>query len=360
MARYEISHTTTYAYSQSVSVSHHAARLRPRNTPRQQCHHYHMRVRPEPMDLSERRDYFGNLAQHFSVQEMHRSLVVEADSDVSVNPVELPFADLTPTCAEVLELLQRRPADEALPAIEYRYPSPAIQWTEDLATFAEPFFPAQAKLLESACELTAAVHDLFTFDPTATEVSTPVMEAFAMRRGVCQDYAHITIAALRSQGFAARYVCGYLLTQPPPGKPRLMGADASHAWVAVWLPPYGWIELDPTNRQLCSEEHITVGYGRDFSDVTPIKGAVTGGGNHEIGIAVTVMPVEPPGSLRLMLPQRATAKATDPEALEAASSETAPAKSAIAEVDVAAALAQQAVSAQSARAEDRPPLSELS
>ncbi|MGF1453234.1 MAG: transglutaminase N-terminal domain-containing protein [Opitutales bacterium] len=319
MARYEISHRTDYTYAMPVSVSHHATRLKPRNTPRQQCRHYQLHVRPEPMDLSERRDYFGNLVQHFSVQEMHRSLVVECVSEVSVEPVELPFADLTPSCAEVLELLEKRPADEALTAIEYRYASPSIEWDEPLAAFAEPFFPPDAKLLDCACALTASIYEQFTFDATATDVTTPVMEAFELGRGVCQDFAHLMIAALRSQGFAARYVSGYLLTESPPGAPRLIGADASHAWVAVWLPPYGWIELDPTNCQLCSEEHITVAYGRDFSDVAPIKGAVTGGGEHVIGIAVTVSPVEPPYSPRLRLPHKKKPAEPEPGTPEEAS-----------------------------------------
>ncbi len=311
MARYEVHHRTTYHYAQPVAVSHHACWLRPRATPRQQCPHFQLAVLPEPSNQTERLDYFGNHVHQFSIAEGHRQLVVDCVSEVRVSPLELPLTDLTPTCAEVLTMLDERPASESLAALEFRYPSPAVQWEPSLADFAKPFFPAEGRLLACAGHLAAAIHDSFTFDPTATDVSTAVMEAFSLRRGVCQDYAHIMIAALRSQGFAARYVSGYLLTQPPPGKERLVGADASHAWVSVFLPSFGWIDIDPTNRQFGSEEHLTVAYGRDFRDVTPLKGAVKGGGDQRIEIAVTVKPVEPPRSPRLPLPPAAAAVAPD-------------------------------------------------
>jgi transglutaminase-like putative cysteine protease len=185
-----------------------------------------------------------------------------------------------------------KPAPEVLEALRYAFESPRVRNKRELAAFASDCFVPGGTLLGGALALMKKIHGEMTFDPKATNVSTPVMEAFERRRGVCQDYAHLMLSCLRSVGLAARYVSGYLLTRPPEGQRRLVGADASHAWVSVYFPGFGWIDMDPTNDLLPSLEHVTVAWGRDYDDVIPLRGVLLGGGEHELSIAVTVVPVE--------------------------------------------------------------------
>lgn len=302
MANYQINHKTRYQYEQAVAVSHHAARLRPLDDDRQTCHQFHQIISPEPSDLIEREDYFGNTTHQFSIQESHAELLVECDSEVTVYAPEIPIADLTPTCAEVRAYLNAAMNREAINRLEYCYPSRQVPVTEAIAEFARPFFPEDASFLACAGNFAAHIHDAFEFDPTATDATTPVEDVMELRKGVCQDFAHLALSGIRSLGLPARYISGYILTHPPEGQPRLVGADASHAWISIPVPNYGWIDIDPTNRQFCAEEHITVARGRDFADVSLLGGAVTGGGQHTIVIEVTVTPLDKASVARLELP----------------------------------------------------------
>ena len=183
------------------------------------------------------------------------------------------------------------PADaETLEALQYTFDTPLTASNEELVSYARRSFTRGRPLLACVLELNARIHADFTFDKEATDTRTTVKRAFELRAGVCQDLAHVGLAAVRAMGLAARYVSGYLLTHPPPGRERLIGADASHAWFAVWIPPFGWIDFDPTNDMLPSSEHITVAWGRDYGDVAPIHGIITGGSEHEVDVAVDVVP----------------------------------------------------------------------
>jgi transglutaminase-like putative cysteine protease len=241
-----------------------------------------------PAESSPRDDYFGNPVTQILLAAPHDSLTVRAVSAVSV----------TARCHatdglgwEALRERMRAPLGEALlePA-QFLYESPHVDCFRDLAVYAGPSFAAGASLFDAARDLARRIHADFTFDPKATVVSTPLREVLAKRRGVCQDYAHFMIGCLRSLGLAARYVSGYILTTPPPGKPRLVGADASHAWVSVWCGEAGWLDIDPTNDMLVGEQHITLAWGRDFSDVAPMRGVILGGGDQKLEVRVTVSP----------------------------------------------------------------------
>lgn len=316
MAKYQVNHTTIFDYEMPVAVSHHAARLTPLENERQSCQLFKLEVDPKPDERAERKDFFGNTLIQFSVQSPHSRLAVECNSEVTVQPLQLPIAELTPTCAEVRETILHDLSHSSIEALQFTYPSPNVPLTDEVARFAAPFFSDEKRFLYAASDLAAHIHETFEFDPSATDVSTPVDEVLSIKRGVCQDFAHLMIAAIRAMRLPARYVSGYILTHPPAGQPRLTGADASHAWVSIYLPQFGWVDIDPTNRQLCSEEHITLAAGRDFSDVSLIAGAVTGGGNHLISIEVTVTPLSKPESLRCPLPSSQTEAETTTEEKE--------------------------------------------
>jgi transglutaminase-like putative cysteine protease len=280
--RYDVLHTTEYDYSQSVAVAHHVARLRPRNLPHQECLQHELDVTPAPAVTSEYEDYFGNLVTCFAIQGAHKRLVIRARSIVTVNDPELPRE--TPqweTAANYAAL----PFD----VVEFVFDSTESRSTSIVEAYARASFPAGRPLLDGVLELTGRIHDEFIFDPKATTVTTPLAEVFASRRGVCQDFARLEIACLRSLGIPARYVSGYMETVPPPGTRRLLGADASHAWLAVYCPEIGWIPVDPTNNLLPSDRHITLAWGRDYSDVSPLHGVILGGGAHSLRVRVDVV-----------------------------------------------------------------------
>lgn len=287
---YTVSHRTTYSYAEPVSISHHLLHLAPRGTAQQRCRDWALEVDPPPSVRSDDRDYFGNPVTFLTVQQSHRRLVLHATSSVEVRPPALPAAEATPTVAAVRERLARARASDALGALELAFPSPYVPLLDELRVWAEPLFPADRPVLEAARSLASRIFRELRYDPHATNVATPVAEAFRLRRGVCQDFAHLAIACLRSLGLAARYVSGYLLTRPREGAERLVGADASHAWLAVWIPDLGWVDLDPTNDLLVGEEHVTVAWGRDYGDVAPVSGTIFGGGRHEVSVAVDVLP----------------------------------------------------------------------
>lgn len=292
MSRYRIHHRTTYRYRYPVLVSHHAAHLEPLQRPNQHRRSFQLNITPEPFDLSSRLDYFGNRVHHFSIQEDHDRLVVDSHSEVVVTPPEAPLQEMTPTPREVSAFFESQASASQLSAYQFCFPSQHTPESPEVLAWAAPFFPPQEPVLQGALRLAEHLAKDFTFDARATDVSTPIQDVLKHRRGVCQDFAHLMLAGLRALRLPACYVSGYILTQPPPGKPRLVGADASHAWVSVYLPHYGWVDIDPTNFLICTDQHVTVSRGRDYADVSLVRGAVTGGGEHSLDVEVTMSPLE--------------------------------------------------------------------
>jgi transglutaminase-like putative cysteine protease len=286
---YDVSHKTTFTYEDMVSVSHHVLHLMPRQHPRQTTLATSMVVHPSPAVDSPGKDYFGNPVQYLTVQEPHERLIVDAHSRVEVRPTAVPLVlDASERWEEVRA---RLPTDSALEAYEFCFESPHIVGTDEIYDYARASFTPGRPILAAAMDLTGRIFREFEYRGGVSDVSTPVREVFAMRRGVCQDFAHLQIACLRSLGLAARYVSGYLLTRPPEGKEKLVGSDASHAWLSVWAGREGWVDFDPTNNLIPNVEHITVGWGRDYGDVSPINGFIVGGGAHQVAVAVDVSPI---------------------------------------------------------------------
>jgi transglutaminase-like putative cysteine protease len=275
---YRLSHTTTYQYTGAVSLSHHLLRLRPRDLAHQRCFRNDLQIDPRPDVLSDHLDYFGNPTTFVTIEGSHRKLIITARSEVEVTtpppPKESPSWEAARNVSEV---------------IEYTYASPLIDDEPDLGAYAAPSFSPRRPVLDAVMDLTGRVYRDFKFDTTATNVATPVMDVFKSRCGVCQDFAQLQIGCLRSMGLAARYVSGYLETVPPPGRPRLVGADVSHAWVSFFCPGRGWIDVDPTNNLLVGGRHITIAWGRDYSDVSPVRGIILGSGDHSMTVSVDVM-----------------------------------------------------------------------
>lgn len=289
--RYRVEHETHYEYAHSVSSSRQLVHLTPRDTPHQKTLDHRIDIAPVPSERAVRQDYFGNLLEQFTVSAAHDTLTVVAASTVEVtcrNDVATPSS---PAWERVRErLCQVGPAPLLEPS-QFLYASPHIEPLAVLARYARLDFHRERPLFEAASALMQRIHRDFEFDPEATTVSTPLETLLKERRGVCQDFAHFMIGCLRALGLSARYVSGYLLTQPPPGQARLVGADASHAWVSVFCPGAGWVDFDPTNCVRPDDQHITVAWGRDFSDVTPMRGVILGGGEHAVEVSVTVTPL---------------------------------------------------------------------
>lgn len=289
---YEVSHRTTYRYSIPVSFSHHLLHLSPRRCPHQTCHRTALIVLPTPTRHASGIDYFGNPITFITLQEQHKQLILHAKSVIEVQPVPLPAAELSAPWDQVYPRLFHDTSDEGLEAIQFAFQTPKTRANDAIRSYALESFPRGRPLLAGVLELTRRIHRDFKFDPTATTVSTPVAAVFEVRRGVCQDFAHLQLACLRSLRLPARYVSGYLLTRPPEGQEKLVGADASHAWLSVWCPGHGWVDVDPTNDMLVSFEHLTVAWGRDYGDVSPVSGAIFGGGAHTVEVAVDVSPLD--------------------------------------------------------------------
>ena len=290
---YEISHTTTYDYVGDVSVSHHLLRLAPRQYFKQDRLSHELRVSPQPGTMKAHRDYFGNPTHFIAVEEAHQQLVVESRSRVAVRPTFVPQPLDTPAWESVRARCRSDHSGLALEAHEFTYPSALIPHSDDFADYSKASFGKARPVLDAVADLTRRIHEDFTFDTSATTVSTPVYEVFKQRRGVCQDFVHFQIACLRSLGLPARYVSGYLETDPPPGQPKLRGVDASHAWVSFFCPAIGWIDIDPTNNCIPSLRHITIGWGRDYSDVPPVRGVLVGSQNQQLRVAVDVVACGP-------------------------------------------------------------------
>lgn len=290
---YRIEHDTRYEYGAPVATSQHIACLRPRETSGQHLLWHRLGVEPEPADRTTRVDYFGNIAERFSILRPHRELVVRARSLVErrvVSP-DRPLHDSTPWEA-VRDALVYRKGVPGRWESEYVFPSPFVGVIEPSRAYAAASFVPGRPLLDAAVDLMHRMYEDFTFDPEATTVTTPVSRVLEERRGVCQDLAHVMISCLRSQGLPARYVSGYVLTDPPPGQERLLGADASHAWVSVHCPGVGWMDLDPTNDILPDSRHVVIGWGRDYGDVCPLHGVFVGAADHLLEIGVSVIPLD--------------------------------------------------------------------
>jgi transglutaminase-like putative cysteine protease len=292
--QYLVRHRTTYRYLQDVSHSWHLAHLRPRATPTQTVQDSSISLSLEPASRVGREDYFGNPCEWFAIDQPHTKLEVLAESKVTVAPAPERISRDSLPWEEVRKLLEESADEEARDAVQFIFDSALTAFESDVAAYGVVSFPPGRPLLAGAMELMNRIHKDFRYDTTVTDVATPVDRVYEIRAGVCQDLAHAGIAAMRSIGLPARYVSGYLLTQPPPGKPRLLGADASHAWFSVWAPPFGWVDLDPTNNILVGESHVTAAWGRDYSDVAPVSGIILGGHDHMVEVGVDVIPVEKP------------------------------------------------------------------
>ncbi len=288
---YQLIHKTVYHYSEPVSVSQHAARLEPLRDSRQDVMGFTLRIEPEPDVLTTRTDYFGNSTTVFGIRELHRELSVEASSVVAVRPFMPPVPALSPFWREVAALFRDPVSPKNTGPYEFVLDSPLVRIAPVFAQWAGRSFGEKTPLLVGVVDLMGRLHREFAFDPVATDVATPLEEVWEERRGVCQDFAHVALACLRSLGLPARYVSGYLRTVPPPGQARLQGADASHAWFSVFCPANGWVDFDPTNNLIPCDGHLTVAVGRDYSDVSPLCGILTGGGEHTVSVAVDVIPL---------------------------------------------------------------------
>ncbi len=297
VARYHVMHETRYTYQGAVSLSQQYLHLSPLNFRYQHVLSQHITILPAVADSVDGQDYFGNATRHFSITVPHQVLIVQ--SEFAVELARRPAMEQLKTSLpwELLRdtLLQSKNR-ATQQACQFLFASPHVSCSRQLQEYALISFTPGRPQLEAAMDLTRRIFEDFEFDGKATEISTPLEEVFIGRRGVCQDFAHLMIGCLRSIGLPACYMSGYILTHPPEGQPRMVGADASHAWVSVYCPTLGWVDFDPTNRCLVQTEHITLGLGRDFSDVTPMRGIVLGGGEQKLQVEVTVTPLPVPGS----------------------------------------------------------------
>jgi transglutaminase-like putative cysteine protease len=285
---YHITHRTLYEYAAPVSVSHHVARLEPLVTATQSRESFSLQIFPAPTLRKERVDYFGNQLCFFAIQETHSRLEIITHSRVTIRAKSPAQKESTAPWKSVAEMFRDPVSPGVVEPYQFVFDSPQVRAAPELDAYARESFADDTPLLAGVRDLTRRIFEDFKFDAKATTVATPLEEVWEKRRGVCQDFAHLGIACLRSLGLPARYVSGYLRTRPPDGKERLVGADASHAWFSVFSPGTGWVDFDPTNNVQPAGEHITVAYGRDFGDVSPVAGILTGGGRHTVQVAVDV------------------------------------------------------------------------
>ncbi|HEY5777616.1 MAG TPA: transglutaminase family protein [Terrimicrobiaceae bacterium] len=283
---YEVFHWTEYRYSEFISLSEHTLHLLPRDMPGQQVVSSSLELWPEPTGLREYCDYFGNRMNSFIITEPHIGMHIKSGSRIRCDlrpshppPTQISWEVVSVRCA----------ACECDPvALEFLYASPYVPYLNELREYAEPSFPSGRPIVEAVMELNSRIHTDFAFDKTATNVSTPLSEVFRFRGGVCQDFAHLEIGCLRSLGLPARYVSGYLRTEPPPGQQRFFGGDASHAWVSVYCLDHEWFDVDPTNDHVAGGGYLTLALGRDYGDVSLIRGTLSGGGEHSLFLSVNV------------------------------------------------------------------------
>jgi transglutaminase-like putative cysteine protease len=291
-ARYRVVHETRYTYQSLVTLSQQYLHMTPRSFPYQHIEFHETWVNPIENDGVDGTDYFGNKTRQIAITAPHKTLLVHAESTVALTRRhDLSSIRGTPSWESLRDRLQQSTDAALLEACRYLYASPHVACGIELEQYARISYTPGRPQLDAALDLTQRIFDEFEFDDKATDISTPLQDVLKGRRGVCQDFAQLMIGCLRSLGLPARYVSGYILTHPPAGQPRLIGADASHAWVSVFCPGLGWVDFDPTNRCIVQHDHITLGWGRDFSDVTPMRGVVLGGGEQELEVQVTVTPL---------------------------------------------------------------------
>ncbi|MCW3117083.1 MAG: Transglutaminase [Chitinophagaceae bacterium] len=285
---YQVVHTTEYVYDDTISLCHNIARLIPRSTPNQFCKKTNVRIDPQPDVMNEYIDFFGNKVLYFAIQHEHKKLTVTVSSVVSKDNTG-PKMNYHQSIAweEAKKLLsEQRP--ECLDAKQYIPETPMTESSPEIIAYTSHSFTPGRPLFDAVFDLMHRIHHDFEFKTNFTTIATPVTTVMHERKGVCQDFAHLAIACLRSLGLAARYVSGYIETLPSPGKEKLVGMDASHAWFSVFIPQTGWVDLDPTNNQVPADQHITIGWGRDYADITPLKGVILSSGKHKLNVSVDV------------------------------------------------------------------------
>ena len=289
---YRVMHKTTYKYADPVSICQNESRLRPRSFERQKCELSKLEISPKPTDIRQREDFFGNWVTYFAIESPHTTLTVTSTSEVTVTAYSGKLESSNDVAwEEVVQQLRTHLEEDYFVARQYTLNSPMVVRSRELGSYAERSFYQGRPIVEAVYDLMERIHRDFTYDPHFTTLATPLSDVLKHRRGVCQDFAHLAIGCLRTQGLAAKYVSGYIETVPPPGQVKLVGADASHAWFSVFVPQVGWLDFDPTNNQMPMDQHITVAWGRDYSDVTPLKGVIFGGGEHELKVEVDVSKV---------------------------------------------------------------------
>jgi transglutaminase-like putative cysteine protease len=291
--RYEVTHRTEYRYESVVSDSYGQLHLLPRNLPGQRCHTAEVVVDPIPDDYRERLDYFGNRVSHLAIHHPHRALTVTATSIVAVEDRQdgLSLFGERPW-EQVRDAVRDGQALDPLDAVQYALDSPLVESSGTFADYAATTFTPGRPLLDAVTDICHRIHSDFDYESGSTSVGTPLHEVFAQRKGVCQDFAHVGIACLRSIGLPARYVSGYMETDPPPGRPKLKGADASHAWMSVLVPQAGWLDIDPTNDRLANNRYVVTAYGRDYGDVPPMSGVIyTAGRTESLRVSVDVVAI---------------------------------------------------------------------
>ncbi len=293
--RYRVCHVTRYRYTDPVSLCHSLAYLKPRDLPHQICLSSQIRVDPWPAVSRDHTDYFGNRVSYFAIQQSHSHLDVTAQSEVEVVARTLPDPESTTPWELALERIHAGRDEALIDARIYTLASPMVPLDPMALDYALPSFTPGRPLLAAAKDLMGRIFRDYEYDPQFSSIATPLTEVIEHRRGVCQDFAHLALSCLRGLGLPARYVSGYLETLPPPGQVKLQGSDASHAWFAVFIPELGWVDFDPTNDQIPAEQHITTAVGRDYQDVTPVRGVFYGGGAHNLTIAVDVNRLAPGG-----------------------------------------------------------------
>lgn len=293
--RYKVTHTTKYKYAARVSHCFNLANLVPRNTARQKCISSRIIVSPQPTHTKQRTDYFGNHSYHFEIQTAHTELSITAESQIDIQESNLDLMlDLGMNYGDALNYFKQTTTMEVIKAKEFILDSPMIKTNEALADYARPSFDLDRPLNSCVSELTSRIYEDFEYTPGFTTIATPLSEVLEHKQGVCQDFAHLEVGCLRAMGIPAKYVSGYMETLPPPGQEKLVGADATHAWIAYFSPKEGWIEFDPTNDLRASNQHIVTAEGRDYYDVTPVKGVIFGGGKNPIlSVSVDVSRLPP-------------------------------------------------------------------
>lgn len=278
-------HTTTYLYSEPVSICHTEVHLAPRECPQQRLISHELRISPQPTFTTSRRDYFGNEITIFSIQEAHETLSITAHSEIELLPEDPPAGALTPPWEEIAGVVRSSRTEELFRAAEFTYRSPFVKASHACEAYGRESFTKGRPIMEAGMDLCHRIYEDFKYDPRATTISTPVEEVLEKRSGVCQDFAHLMITCVRSLGLPARYISGYLRSNA-----KTLGGEASHAWCSIYCPEFGWLEFDPTNDVMPNSNHVTIAHGRDYSDVAPVRGVTLGGGEQIVNVSVQVLP----------------------------------------------------------------------